>query len=262
MNTKYEFDPAAAYETIKEDWTQFAERLNVTKWVLGVSGGKDSTVVAWLAAKIFGPTNVIGVMMPNGVQHDIADSEMVISKTKIMPLTINIESAFVGLTTVLKDKMNCNDFGLKSDVTINLPPRLRMATVYAVAQQMNAMVLNTSNLTEDILGYATLWGDTCGSYAPIQGLTVTEVIQLGEWLGIPEILIRKVPADGLQGSCDEDKLGLKYADADKLIRMNEATDELRAKVLLKYKQNKFKIDMIHLTGPKFLDLPNFVKDEI
>lgn len=247
MNAKYSFDPAEAYTLIESHWQEWAKKFNDPKWVVGISGGKDSTVVAYLAAKIFGPENVYGVMMPNGLQHDIADSESVIRLTSIQSKLINVSDAFHSI----RDAIENNGIEVSHDTVVNLAPRLRMAALYAVAQSVNGVVLNTSNLTEDILGYATLWGDTCGSYAPIQNLTVTEVIKLGEWLGIPENLIRKPPADGLQGVSDEEKLGMKYADVDRLIREDIGSDELRVKVAKKYCANKFKIDMIALDKPSF-----------
>jgi NAD+ synthase len=120
-------------------------------------------------------------------------------------------------------------------------------------------VLNTSNLTEDIIGYCTLWGDTTGSYAPIQGLTVTEVLELGKYLNISDNLLYKTPADGLQSETDEDRLGMKYSDIDNFIRYNIGNIEFKGKVLMKYINNKFKLDMIHIDGYKFNEFPNFVK---
>lgn len=256
MNRMYNFNPEEAFNQIKEDWLNFANEVHCSKWALGVSGGKDSTVVAWLAAKIFGADSVYGVMMPSGVQIDIGDSQQVIHELKIKPITINIADAFNSIVEQIKEQ-NSGDEPTDTTV-INIPPRLRMTAVYAVAQNVGAVVLNTSNLTEDILGYCTLWGDSVGSYAPLQNLTVTEVIQLGEWLGIPDNLIHKVPADGLQGSTDEDRLGLKYAEVDRYIRLNKGNDEFKAKVLNCYVKNKFKLNMINMRKPGFYDLPNYV----
>ena len=117
----------------------------------------------------------------------------------------------------LLDAFDANGIEPSIDTKINIPPRLRMTATYAVAQTFGGIVLNTSNLTEDILGYCTLWGDTTGSYAPIQGLTVTEVLKLGDYIGIPYDLVHKTPADGLQTLSDEERLGVKYADVDQFI---------------------------------------------
>lgn len=256
----YIFKPKDAFEIIKNDWVDFKNKLQINKWVVGISGGKDSTVVAYLAAKIFGAGNVIGVMMPNGYQHDIECSFDVVNNLKINSVVLNIKNAYDSLLKEISDNLNIGV--LKEIVEINIPPKLRTTVLYAVAQQFNGIVLNTSNLTEDYLGYATLWGDTCGSYAPIQGLTVTEIIKLGEWLNVPNKLIRKVPADGLQNLTDEDKLGVKYADVDNFIRKNiSLNDKFLKNIAEKYFKNKFKTDMIHIEGSKFLDFPKFIPDK-
>jgi len=242
------------YKVIRNDWTNWAKLINAKKFLVGISGGKDSTVVAALAVKIFGKENVIGVTLPCDGQKDIDDSLEVIRMLGIRHVSIDIGDSVHSIAVSLEN----NAIDVSKDTKINLPCRIRTAALYAVAQSMDAIVVNTSNLTEDILGYATLWGDTCGSYAPIQGMTVTEVISLGDWLGVPYHLCHKVPVDGLQELTDEEKLGMKYADVDKYIRRNIGSDELKQKVDQLYIRNKFKIDMIHLPGPKFTMLPNNV----
>ena len=257
----YNFNPEQAFNTISDDWKKWAAAHNVKQWVVGISGGKDSTVVAALAAKIFGADNVLGVLMPNGVQQDIKDSEAICSVLGIRHCEVNIGNAY-------EEMMDAVVFGAlrpqglkraSADTVTNIPARLRMTTLYAIAQSTDRMVLNTSNLSEDVIGYCSLWGDDTGSYAPIQGLTVTEVISLGDWLGLPHNLTHKTPIDGLQPKTDEEKLGFSYADLDRYIREDIGTPELKAKVDALYLRNKFKTDMIHIEGPNFDALGNFVR---
>lgn len=243
----YNFNPEECFNDIKQQFMEWFANVPCENVVLGISGGKDSTVCGYLLSKILGPEHVYGVMMPNGLQKDIADSREVIKLTGINSSAIDISNAVNALT----DQLKYNGFTPSSDTVINMPPRVRMTALYAVAQTVNGIVINTCNRSERDLGYATIFGDFAGSYALIQDLTVTEVIELGKWLGIPEHLIMKKPGDGLQELGDEDRLGMKYVDVDKFIRLNEGTDDFKKKVLDKYKANKFKIDMLHIAGPIF-----------
>ena len=226
---------------------------------VSLSGGKDSTVVAALAARIFGKENVIGVMMPNGTQADIADSEEVCKFLGIGAVTVNIGSAYEELLgEVVFGALK--PLGVESasyDTETNLPARLRMSALYAVAQSVGGAVLNTCNLSEDTVGYATLYGDNAGSYAPLQGLAVTEVKALGDWLGLPHRLVHKVPVDGLQPKTDEEKLGFTYDALDRFIRKGEGADSFKDLIRALYRKNRFKTDMVRLPGPKFEFLPNF-----
>ena len=254
MEIDYKFKPAEVFEIISKEWKAWADKVGATKWVIGISGGKDSTVVAGLAARIFGASSVLGVRMPNGVQSDIADSIDVCNHIGIEAIDIDVKPAFASLTYQFFREKH-----LPSKVAeINLPPRLRMATLYMVAQSVDGFVLNTSNLSEMMVGYETLWGDNTGSYAPIQGLTATEVVWLGDWLKLPFHLTHKVPMDGLQEKTDEDKLGFSYGELDVYIR--EGTCEKRVKALIdeKHRQAKFKLDMVKLEHPKIPGLQNYV----
>ena len=257
----YEFDPFIAYGIIERHWRFWSEQHKVGKWVVGISGGVDSSVTADLAAKIFGVGNVLGVLMPNWEQKDIFDSLHVCKHLGIEWFEVNIGKAYNALLDQVRDVLHAQEVHVVSqDTSINMPPRLRMTALYAIAQSVpHAMVLNTCNLSESTAGYDTLWGDDAGSYAPIQGLTKTEVIALGDWLGLPHNLTHKTPIDGLQPKTDEEKLGFTYADLDRYIREDIGTPELKAKVDDLYRRNKFKTDMIHIDGPNFDALGNFVR---
>ncbi|MBO6031892.1 MAG: NAD(+) synthase [Prevotella sp.] len=253
---KYEFNPRSAFLRIRNHWQDWATSIGAKKWVVGISGGKDSTVVAAIATKTFGKENVYGVMMPNGIQTDIDDSLEVCRFLDIDYITINIEGAFKDITNQISSRI-CQS--LSYDTNTNLPARLRMSTLYAVAQTIGGIVVNTCNASEDCIGFSTIYGDNAGSYAPIQGLTVTEIRRLGDWMGLPHDLIHKTPIDGLQPLSDEDKLGFTYEALDRYIREDVGSDEFKAHINELYLKNKFKTDIVRIPGPNFDDLGNFVR---
>ena len=253
MNT-YKFDEKEAYNIIATHWKNWAKKYNIKNFVIGISGGKDSTVVAALGCKIFGKKHIIGVSMPCDGQKDIEDVNKVFKHLGIKRIDIDIGDAFFAIRNSLEN----NSIDISEDTKINLPARLRMSTLYAVAQSLkNATVLNTCNLSEDTVGYATLYGDSAGSYAPISQLTVTEIRKFGEWLKIPTELVHKTPIDGLQAKTDEEKLGMTYAQIDDFIRNNGTSKELKKKIAAKYNANKFKTEIIQIPHPTF-NYPNFI----
>lgn len=186
--------------------------------VIGISGGKDSTICAALLAEALGKDRVIGVMMPNGIQKDIDDSEKVIEHLGIKRTLINIEDAYEALRQqFLSDGHNPDG---KPLYTTNTPARLRMTALYGIAAIYGGFVCNTCNLSESIVGWETYGGDGFGDFSPIGKLTKTEVVALGEELGLPKELIYKIPSDGMCGSSDEEKMGFTYEELDKTIREN------------------------------------------
>ena len=183
-----------------------------TKVVIGISGGKDSTVVAAACAEALGSSRVIGVMMPNGEQSDIDDSKRVCDILGIEALTCNIGKTY---NTMVEDFVGKE---ANNKVKTNLPSRLRMATLYTIAATKNdgnCFVVNTSNLAEKLIGWGTLWGDTVGDFSPLGNMMVADVIGIGRELNLPENLIVKAPADGMTGKTDEEVLGYTYEDVDK-----------------------------------------------
>ncbi len=208
--------------------------------VLGISGGKDSSVAAALCVKALGKDRVFGVLMPNGTQSDIDVSVALCEFLDIKNVTINIADCFNGLVNEIEDKMEFSHLA-----RVNLPPRLRMSTVYAVSQCVNGRVVNTCNLSEDWVGYSTRYGDSVGDFSPLSNLTVQEVKEIGRYLGLPSMFVDKVPSDGLCGKTDEDNLGFTYAVLDKYIRTGICEDE-KTKELIdrKHKANLFKLQLM------------------
>jgi len=221
-----------------QDW--FAANGDGCPAVLGVSGGKDSSVCAALLVRALGVHRVIGVLMPRGEQADIADSQQLCKHLGITNVTVNIGEAADALQKAVGAVTP-----LTAQATTNLPPRIRMATVYMVSQCVGGRVANTCNLSEDYVGYSTRWGDSVGDFAPLARFTVQEVKAIGKALGLPLNLVDKAPSDGLCGKTDEDNLGFTYQVLDDYIRgVAEPDAETKALIDKKHKANLFKLEMM------------------
>lgn len=216
--------------------------------VIGISGGKDSSICAALCVKALGKERVIGVLMPNGEQSDIDMARLLVNHLDIKAVEVNINEAYKGVLNGLENSKPVNGFrmdGISNQTIVNLPPRLRMAVLYAVSQSCNGRVANTCNLSEDWVGYSTRYGDSVGDFSPLARLTVAEVKEMGRFLGLPEVLVDKVPSDGLCGKTDEDNLGFTYAVLDKYIRTGVCEDpETKALIDDKHIKNKFKLELM------------------
>lgn len=228
----YSFDAKKATEGavnwIKEFFKENGPDCNA---VLGISGGKDSSVTAALLVKALGKERVIGVLMPKGEQPDIDMARLLVNHLGIKSYEINIKDAVCGV----ENEIAKTDLEFSTMAKTNLPPRIRMATVYAVSQCVNGRVANTCNMSEDWVGYSTRYGDSVGDFSPLSNFTVTEVKEIGRYLGLPSVLVDKAPADGLCGKTDEDNLGFTYAVLDKYIREGICEDS----------KTKERIDMLH-----------------
>ena len=221
-------------------WIQdfFEENGKGANAIVGISGGKDSSVVAALCVEALGKDRVIGVLMPCGKQHDIDMAQLLVNHLGIRNYEINIKDAVDGLKSALP-------FEISEQTTINIPPRVRMTTLDAVAQSHNGRVANTCNLSEDWVGYATRYGDGAGDFSPLSQLTVTEVKEIGRVLGLPDVLVDKTPIDGLCGKTDEENLGFTYATLDRYIRDGVIDDEkIRESIDTKHKNNLFKLQLM------------------
>lgn len=237
----YRFDAEKVTADIVE-WIQdfFEKNGKGCNAVLGISGGKDSSVCAALCVKALGKDRVIGVLMPNGVQHDIDVARKLCTHLGIKSYEINIKDAYDGMMGQLKGALN-----ISFQTECNLPPRLRMSAVYAVSQSVNGRVVNTCNLSEDWVGYSTRYGDSVGDFSPLSRLTVAEVKEVGRCLGLPSEFVDKTPIDGLCGKTDEDNLGFTYAVLDRYIREGICEDqETRELIDRKHKANLFKLQLM------------------
>lgn len=211
--------------------------------IVAISGGKDSSVTAALCVKALGKERVKGLLLPNGEQADIDMSRLLIKTLGIESFTINIDALCKDALTGLGNAFSGTEYTISRMSGINLPPRLRMAMTYALSQSLNGRVANTSNLSEDWVGYATRYGDAAGDFSPLSRLTVREVKAVGRCLGLPEILVGKVPVDGLSGMTDEDNLGFTYAVLDRYIRTGVCADaDIKEKIDAKHRANRFKLE--------------------
>lgn len=210
--------------------------------VVGISGGKDSSVVAALCVEALGKDRVIGVLMPQGNQPDIDYSKMLCDHLGIVNFTVDIFNVCRNIKHQVKDNTGGH---WSAQSSTNLPARIRMAVLYAVSQTVNGRVANTCNLSEDWVGYATRYGDAAGDFSPLSRLTVTEVKAIGRELGLPSELVDKVPTDGLCGKTDEDNLGFTYDVLDRYIRTGEIdSEELKQKIDTMHKKNLFKLQLM------------------
>ena len=229
----------------------FAKNGPTANAVVGISGGKDSSITAALCVEALGKDRVIGVLMPNGVQADIDDALCLVKHLGIKYRVVNIGTPYKEMLKALQysETESTNDFhfAVTDALKQNLPPRLRMAVLYAVAQGVpnGGRVINTCNRSEDYVGYSTKFGDSAGDVAPLASYTVTEVLAIGDLLDLPKNLVHKAPSDGLCGKTDEDNLGFTYAVLDKYIMTGECEDEaVKANIDRRYELNKHKLELL------------------
>lgn len=232
----------ACVEWIREFFRENGSDCNA---VVGISGGKDSSVVAALCCEALGKERVIGVLMPCGEQFDIDCAYALVDFLGIKRYEINIKDAVEGVKAAMPKEL-----ALTPQTLNNLPPRIRMATLYAVSQSCNGRVANTCNLSEDYVGYSTRYGDSAGDFSPLARLTVDEVKEIGRALGLPAELVDKTPIDGLCGKTDEENLGFTYAELDRYIRTGKIDDaEKKAKIDRLHKINLFKLQLMPTFEP-------------
>lgn len=230
-------------EWIKEFFEKNGKDCNA---VVGISGGKDSSVTAALCVEALGKDRVIGVLMPNNEQSDIQFAYDLVNHLGIKHYVVNIGEAVDALKKAVP-------LELSAQSVTNLPPRIRMSTLYAVSQSNNGRVVNTCNLSEDWVGYSTRYGDAAGDFSPLANLTVAEVKEIGRALGLPSHLVEKPPIDGLCGKTDEDNLGFTYAVLDEYLRTGNIEDkDTKAKIDFMHERNKFKLEL----------MPCFVPDNL
>ncbi|MCQ2470165.1 MAG: NAD(+) synthase [Ruminococcus sp.] len=237
---------AEVIEWVKEYFEKNASP--TTKAVIGISGGKDSSVAAAICVKALGKDRVIGVLMPQGEQADIAFSKLLVKTLDIQSYTINIGDTMDAFMNELGKNIE-----ISNQAKVNTPARIRMTTLYAVAACVGGRVVNTCNLSEDWVGYSTKFGDAAGDFSPLSDLTVTEILQIGDYIGLPKELVHKVPIDGLCGKTDEENLGFTYAMLDTYIRGEDDLSHVP--------DIKEKIDRLHAANLHKLQLmPKYVQN--
>ena len=248
MSKAREFDPAEQVIVIENFIKQyFAENgTPETKAVIGISGGKDSTIAAALLVRTLGPDRVVGVMMPCGEQADIADSYKVVEYLHIPHVEVNIGQAMEQLTEAIPGGL----FGKNEVYYTNTPARLRMTTLYGIAALVGGRVCNTGNASEAFIGYTTKYGDLAGDFALLKNLTVREIYAIGDYLELPMHLVHKHPTDGMSGKTDEENTGIPYdAIDDFLLRSSFPPLDVYEKMVAAHKRNRHK-NVIQLPAPQ------------
>jgi NAD+ synthase len=241
------------------------------KAIIGISGGKDSTVAAALCVEALGKENVFGVLMPNGLTSssaakDLDDGREVCRVLGIKYHIFDIHEAYQSLLFNVENLLYCQNnaknITASNQTKINLAPRIRMSVLYAVAQSMNGRVINTTNACERFVGYGTLFGDTAGDLALFKNLMVSEIYEIGDALGLPYDLVHKTPADGLTGKSDEDVLGVFYSEIETFMKTNGKVPECDwheadpyfpghfNKIYELHKNSEFKRQMLNIPGPE------------
>ena len=235
------------------DWTgDFFKTVGKTDAVLGISGGKDSSVVAAICVAALGKEHVHGVLLPCGIQKDISCSYQLVDH-------LGIDYDVQDIETLVKESLALVPGADKSyDAKTNAPARIRMNQIMVTAQTHGWLMANTCQRNEECVGFSSIWGDSCGSFSPLRLLTVDEVIEIGDDLGLPYELTHKVPIDGLQPLSDEEKLGFSYKELSDLIRKGIRGEHYDL-IMQKFYANKFKLEMIKIQkfDPK---LPDYFRD--
>lgn len=242
----YSFDPVYARDRLVAELRHYAREQGFSKVVLGISGGKDSTVSAAICARALGPKNVYGIMLPDGNQKDISDSWRVCEALKIHTAIVNIGAVHEAVCKELNfADVSSSSFQIpvSEEAGINVPPRIRMTVLRYITQAIGARLVGTGNLSEIAVGYCTKDGDTSCDFSLLGGLTSVEVVRVGLTMDeLPSELVLKTPSDGLCGMSDEEKLGVSYEDIHHYLRKDEQIDgdvALRIKAMHDKSEHKF-----------------------
>lgn len=237
----YKFDAKKVKDEIIQWIRDYFKDIPYTNIILGISGGKDSTVAAALYCEALGASRVKGLLIPDGEQKDIGIAKDVVSYLGIDAVEVNIKD----ITSFILNKVSHSGLKVTNQTANNIPPRVRMTVLFAFAQSMNARVSCNANLSEIYIGWYTMGGDNVGSIAPLANLTCTEVIEIGKELGLPDKFINKTPSDGLCGKSDEESFGFSYEVLDRYIRTGEIDDlDIKKKIDKMHDKNLFKLSPI------------------
>lgn len=206
--------------------------------VIGNSGGKDSATVLAMAVKAIGKENVVSVAIPcYSNNNDLEDAKLVANTFDVKLLTINLTNSYQKMEEEINSQL---DDKLSKEAIVNIKPRLRMTTLYGIAQTLNYLVIGTGNLCEAMVGYTTKWGDSASDFNPIGNFTVDEVLEIGRMLGVPNKILEKAPSDGLGNLTDEEKMGLKYSQIAEMIETGTTDEIAKQKIIQKYNNSEHK----------------------
>lgn len=225
------------------DWiSEYVEKTKAKGIVIGNSGGKDSATVLAMAVKAIGREKVLAVSMPcHSINSDFEDAELVASTFGVTNLKVDLTNSYNEMEKEINNKLNTE---LSKEATVNIKPRLRMTTLYGIAQTLGYLVIGTGNLCEAMVGYTTKWGDSGVDFNPIGNFTVDEVLTIGKYLGVPNKILEKAPSDGLGGQTDEEKMGIKYSQIAEMIETGNTDEQAKAEILKRFNSSKHKRERV------------------
>lgn len=241
------------------DWIkQYVENSHAKGIVIGNSGGKDSAVVLAMAVQAIGKEKVLAIAIPCcSIAKDLEDANLVAKTFGVQSLTINLTSCYQEMEKEINDSLASYDLqGLLEESKVNSKPRLRMTTLYAVAQTLGYLVIGTGNLCEAMVGYTTKWGDNSSDFNPIGNFTVEEVLKMGEYLGVPKEILQKEPSDGLGQKTDEEKMGITYQQIAEMIETGETEETAKQEIQKRYEASKHKRSLVPVYN---FERKNFLK---
>lgn len=214
--------------------------------VIGNSGGKDSATVLAMAVKALGKDKVLAVSMPcHSNINDFEDAELVAKTFGVKTIKVDLTNSYDEFEKEINENLVKNDIKeLVSESKVNIKPRLRMTTLYGIAQTLGYMVIGTGNLCEIMVGYTTKWGDSGSDFNPIGNFTVNEVLEIGRMLGVPEKILKKAPSDGLGNLTDEQKMGITYNQIEEMIENGEVGENAKLEIIRRYKNSKHKRELV------------------
>ncbi len=224
---------------------EYVEKTGANGVVVGNSGGKDSAVVIAMATKALGKERVLTVAMPcNSIQADLEDARLVSEKFDVKFLNIDLSESYNKFEDSINNEISKINIELNKEAKVNIKPRLRMTTLYGIAQSLGYLVIGTGNLCERMVGYTTKWGDSASDFNPIANFTVDEVLAIGEYLGVPDKIIHKAPNDGLGGQTDEEKMGVTYKQIAEYIETGKTDLVAMANIEKRNRSSKHKRTMV------------------
>ena len=225
--------------------SEYVNNCNVKGVVVGNSGGKDSATVIAMATKALGNERVLTVAMPcNSIKNDLNDAKLVAETFNVPFLEVDLTNTYNEMEKYINQSLNSLNLELSKESKINIKPRLRMTTLYGIAQTMNYLVIGTGNLCESMVGYTTKWGDNSSDFNPIGNFTVDEVLAIGEYLGVPDKIIKKAPSDGLGKLTDEEKMGVTYKQIAEYIETGKTDPEAMMIIERRNKNSKHKRQLV------------------